>query len=52
MPVLLRQAARKSLRGNASIADAAARASFDDHNYFAGWFRKQTGSIPSEWRRT
>lgn len=46
------EAAQKSLRSDASIADAAARAGFDDPNYFARWFRKQTGSTPSEWRRT
>ncbi len=44
------EAAQKSLRSDASIADAAARAGFDDPNYFARWFRKQTGQTPSAWR--
>jgi len=45
------EAAQQSLRGDASIAAAATRAGFDDPNYFARWFRKQTGSTPSDWRR-
>jgi AraC-like DNA-binding protein len=45
------EAAQNSLRSDASIADAAARAGFEDPNYFARWFRKQTGRTPSEWRR-
>jgi len=45
------EAAQQSLRSDASIADAAARAGFEDPNYFARWFRKQTGSTPSDWRR-
>jgi AraC-like DNA-binding protein len=46
------EAAQQSLRSDATIADAAARAGFEDPNYFARWFRKQTGSTPSDWRRT
>lgn len=45
------EAAQQSLRTDASIADAANRAGFDDPNYFARWFRKQTGVTPSDWRR-
>jgi len=45
------EAAQQSLRSDASIAAAATRAGFDDPNYFARWFRKQTGSTPSDWRR-
>lgn len=45
------EAAQNSLRSDGRIADAAARAGFEDPNYFARWFRKQTGRTPSEWRR-
>ena len=45
------EAAQKSLRDDRSIADAATSAGFDDPNYFARWFRKQTGRTPSDWRR-
>lgn len=46
------EAAQQSLRSDASIADAATRAGFEDPNYFARWFRKQTGATPSDWRRS
>lgn len=46
------EAAQKSLASDASIAEAASRAGFEDPNYFARWFRKQTGSTPSDWRRS
>jgi AraC family transcriptional regulator, transcriptional activator of pobA len=46
------EAAQQCLRSDASIADAAARAGFEDPNYFARWFRKQTGATPSDWRRS
>jgi AraC-like DNA-binding protein len=45
------EAAQKSLRDDRSIADAATSAGFEDPNYFARWFRKQTGRTPSDWRR-
>jgi AraC-like DNA-binding protein len=45
------EAAQKSLRTGGSIAEAASRAGFEDPNYFARWFRKQTGATPSDWRR-
>ena len=45
------EAAQKSLRTDGSIAEAAAHAGFEDPNYFARWFRKQTGQAPSTWRR-
>lgn len=45
------QTAQQALRSMASIADAAAQAGFDDPNYFARWFRKQTGQPPSVWRK-
>jgi AraC-like DNA-binding protein len=43
-------AARAALRDTLSIAEAGARAGFDDPNYFARWFRRQTGQSPSAWR--
>ena len=45
------EAAQKSLQSDATIAEAAALAGFEDPNYFARWFRKQTGKTPSQWRR-
>lgn len=32
------------------IQDAGNGAGFDDRNYFARWFRKQTGQSPRDWR--
>lgn len=43
-------AAQRALREASSIADAAARAGFEDPNYFARWFRRQTGRSPSAFR--
>jgi AraC-like DNA-binding protein len=45
------QTAQAALRETAGIAAAGARAGFDDPNYFARWFRKQTGHTPTAWRR-
>ncbi len=45
------QAAQTALREDAGIGAAAAKAGFDDPNYFSRWFRKQTGLTPSAWRR-
>lgn len=45
------QAAQAALREDATIGTAASKAGFDDPNYFARWFRKQTGLTPSAWRR-
>jgi len=45
------ETAQAALRSAATISDAATRAGFDDPNYFARWFRQQTGETPSEWRR-
>ncbi|MDR1280920.1 MAG: AraC family transcriptional regulator [Opitutaceae bacterium] len=46
------QVAQEALRvAGMSIAGAATRAGFEDPNYFARWFRKQTGQSPSVWRR-
>ena len=32
------------------IQDAGSGSGFEDRNYFARWFRKQTGQSPREWR--
>jgi AraC-like DNA-binding protein len=45
------QLAQVALQETAHIGSAAAKAGFDDPNYFARWFRKQTGLTPSEWRK-
>lgn len=44
-------AAEEALHSEASVAEAAARAGFEDPNYFARWFRRQTGRTPSAFRR-
>lgn len=44
------EAAEKALRAAPTIGEAATRAGFDDPNYFARWFRKQTGQTPQGWR--
>jgi AraC-like DNA-binding protein len=45
------EAAQAALRAEPTVAEAATRAGFDDPNYFARWFRRQTGRTPSAWRR-
>jgi AraC-like DNA-binding protein len=45
------EAAQAALRAAPTVAEAATRAGFDDPNYFARWFRRQTGRTPSAWRR-
>jgi AraC-like DNA-binding protein/quercetin dioxygenase-like cupin family protein len=45
------EAAQAALRSEPTVAEAATRAGFDDPNYFARWFRRQTGRSPSAWRR-
>lgn len=44
------EAAEAALRSTASVAEAATRSGFDDPNYFARWFRRQTGKTPSRFR--
>jgi AraC-like DNA-binding protein len=44
------EAAEAALRAAPTVADAATRCGFDDPNYFARWFRRQTGMTPSAWR--
>lgn len=40
-------AAQQALRSEPTVAEAAAKAGFDDPNYFARWFRRQTGQTPT-----
>lgn len=43
--------ARAMLRQPGPIGDVADQLGFADQNYFARWFRRQTGVSPGEWRR-
>jgi AraC family transcriptional activator of pobA len=45
------EGAQAALRTAATVAEAAVQCGFDDPNYFARWFRRQTGRTPSAWRR-
>jgi AraC-like DNA-binding protein len=45
------EAAQAALQSEPTVAEAATRAGFDDPNYFARWFRQQTGQTPSAWRK-
>ncbi len=42
--------AQRALSSAPTIAEAAVQAGFDDPNYFARWFRRQTGVAPAQWR--
>lgn len=44
------EAAQRALRLAPTVAEAAAQSGFDDPNYFARWFRQQTGQTPRAWR--
>lgn len=44
--------AQKALREEATVADAAAKAGFEDPNYFTRWFRRQSGQSPSAYRNS
>lgn len=46
------EAAQAALRHSPSVAEASARAGFDDPNYFTRWFRRQTGQTPSAFLRS
>lgn len=45
------ESAQVALRSTPTVADAATQSGFDDPNYFARWFRRQTGQTPSAFRR-
>jgi AraC family L-rhamnose operon transcriptional activator RhaR len=45
----LLRAAEASLRQGRRVAVVASDLGFSDANYFARWFRKQTGLSPSHW---
>jgi AraC-like DNA-binding protein/quercetin dioxygenase-like cupin family protein len=42
--------AQAALRTTPTIAEAATQCGFEDPNYFARWFRRQTAQTPSAWR--
>jgi AraC-like DNA-binding protein len=42
--------AQLALRHASSVAEAGTQAGFDDANYFARWFRQQTGQTPTAWK--
>ena len=44
------KAAQKFLLKHSFVRDAAAEAGFFDQNYFARWFKKQTGRAPLAWK--
>ena len=44
------EAAQTALRREPTVAGAATQCGFEDPNYFARWFRRQTGRSPSSWR--
>ena len=44
------EAAQSALRTLPSVAEAATQSGFDDPNYFARWFRRQTGQTPRAFR--
>ena len=44
------ESAQAALRREPTVAEAATLCGFDDPNYFARWFRRQTGQTPSAWR--
>lgn len=44
------EAAQAALKKRQTVAEAANQCGFDDPNYFARWFRRQTGRTPSAWR--
>ena len=45
------EAAQSALRSTSTVAEAALQSGFEDPNYFARWFRRQTGQTPQAWRR-
>ncbi len=45
------ESAQAALRAAPTVAEAATQCGFEDPNYFARWFRQQTGQPPSAWRK-
>jgi len=45
------ESAQQALADFTAVSEAATRTGFEDPNYFARWFRLQTGLTPSAWRR-
>jgi len=45
------ESAQAALRAAPTVAEAASRCGFEDPNYFARWFRRQTGHSPSTWKK-
>lgn len=45
------EGAQAALRAAPTVAEAANQCGFDDPNYFARWFRRQTGRTPSAWKK-
>jgi AraC family transcriptional activator of pobA len=43
--------AQQFLRRGMAIGEVATRVGIDDQNYFARWYRAQTGISPSDWRK-
>ena len=43
--------AQQLLRQPKTVAEISGLVGFTEPNYFARWFRKQTGMTPTEWRR-
>lgn len=43
--------AQQLLRQMSSVAAVSSQVGFSEPNYFARWFRKQTGMTPTAWRR-
>ncbi len=46
----LDEASRRLRESEQSIGEIAAAIGMDDQNYFARWFRRQTGQTPTRWR--
>jgi AraC-like DNA-binding protein len=44
------ESAQGALRTTSTVAEAATQCGFEDPNYFARWFRRQTGQTPQAWR--
>ena len=42
--------AGRLLKQNLAVGEVAGQLGFSDQNYFARWFRQQTGSTPTAWR--